>query len=179
MGPRHTREDMLRAALDVTARVGFGCLSFGRVAKELGTSDRMVVYYFPSKADLITEVAAQMGSQLQALLDTAFGSEPQPVDSLMSRAWPILTAPDADPVFAAYLEIVGLAAAGQEPYTTLAPRLIDAWVQWLAPRVAAPDPTDREGVALAAIAQLDGLLLIRHARGPEAADLAARHLGIS
>ncbi len=178
MGRRHTREDMLGAALEVTGRVGFASLTFGRVAKALGTSDRMVVYYFPTKAELINAVAARMGLALQSLLNQAFGVEPQSAHDLMRRAWPILASPDADPVFAAYLEIIGLAAAGQEPYRTLAPSLIEAWLEWLAPRIAV-DPDQQQTAALGVIAQLDGLLLIRHVSGAAAAQRAATYFGLT
>ena len=39
---------------------------------ELGVSDRIVVYYFPTKDDLITEVLLLVGVRLQGVLATAF-----------------------------------------------------------------------------------------------------------
>ena len=47
---------MLAAAVDVARAEGLSSLSFGRVARQVGTNDRTVVYYFPTKADLIGAV---------------------------------------------------------------------------------------------------------------------------
>ena len=46
MGYRHTREDILDGALTVAFDDGLSQLTYGRVAKQLGISDRTVVYYF-------------------------------------------------------------------------------------------------------------------------------------
>lgn len=179
MGYRHSREDMLHAAIEVAAEDGLGSLTFGRVAKKLGTSDRMVVYYFPTKSDLINQVAAALGGQLQELLAKAFGSDPLPAADLARRAWPVLAATSAEAVFAAFFEVVGLASAGREPFVTMAPMLIDSWVDWLVPRIAADDVQDPRDGALALVAQIDGLLLLRQVKGVRAANKAARQLGIA
>ena len=82
-------------------------------------------------------------------------------------------------VFAVFFEIVGLASARIEPYASLAPRLMDGWVAWLEPRVAASTRAQRRQQALAAVATLDGLLLLRRMSGARAANSAARELGLS
>ena len=43
---------------------GLSCLTFGRVAKRIGVSDRIVVYYFPTKEDLVGGVLAAVGAEL-------------------------------------------------------------------------------------------------------------------
>ena len=50
--------------MHVVLAEGVSALSYGRVAKELGISDRMVVYYFPAKADLISAVIVAIGGEL-------------------------------------------------------------------------------------------------------------------
>jgi hypothetical protein len=51
-------------------------------------------------------------------------------------------------------------------------------VDWLEPRIAAPTAAERRGQALASVALLDGLLLLRRMSGARAANTAARALGI-
>jgi AcrR family transcriptional regulator len=170
---------MLAAAVDVARADGLGALSFGRVARQVGTNDRTVVYYFPTKADLIGAVLLTLGEELQALLAEAFGDQPISPDHLVHRAWPVLARPDSQPIFALFFEIIGLAAVGTTPYDALAPAMLDQWLRWLEPRLDVDDPVERRAHALAVLARIDGLLLLRTIAGPEAAQEAARVSGLT
>lgn len=178
MGYRHTKEDILDGALDTVFADGLSQLTFGRVAKHLGISDRIVVYYFPTKDDLIGEVLMAVGARLQATLAPTFATSAADHVELLRLAWPVLADADADPVFALFFEAGGLAAAGREPYRTLVPQLVEAWIAWAAEFVRGT-PARRRGEAEAAVAVLDGLLLLRQLAGPEVADRAARRVGVT
>jgi AcrR family transcriptional regulator len=175
MGYRHTKEEILDAALAAAFDDGLSQLTFGRLAKRLGISDRIVVYYFPSKDDLISEVLVAMGAKLQAALAPALSTKATDHVELLRAAWPILAHLDADPVFALFFEAGGLAAVGREPYHTLVPQLIQAWIEW-ASSVISGTPAHRRIEAETAIATIDGLLLLRQLAGPETADRAARRI---
>ena len=178
VGYRHNREEILAGALAEVTDSGLSQLSFGRVAKRLEITDRMVVYYFPTKDDLLTAVVVELGLQLQRLLEDAFGSDRLPPAELERRAWPVLTSQTGDRVFAAFFELVGLASAGLAPFKTLAPLLVEAWVDWLGPHLESSTAANRRKETLAIVARLDGLLLLRATIGAEAADMAARQLGV-
>jgi AcrR family transcriptional regulator len=140
-------------------------------------SDRIVVYYFPTKDDLIGEVLFAMGAELQQALAPAFSARAGNHLELVREAWPMLARPEADPVFALFFEASGLAATGREPYRSLVPQLVDAWITWASEFIRGT-PARRRTEAEAAIAVIDGLLLLRQLAGPEAADRAARRIGV-
>ena len=177
MGHKHTREEILEGAVGVAFDDGLSKLTFGRVAARLGTSDRIVVYYFPSKSDLISAVLLAVGARLQVTLAPTLTSRVAGHIELARTAWPVLARPEADPIFALFFEANGLAASGLDPYRTIVPGLVTAWVDWAGEFVVG-DSEHRRAEAEAAIALLDGLLLLRQLAGPEAADRAAHQLRV-
>jgi len=178
MGYRHTKEEIREGALAVAFTDGLSQLTYGRVARHLGISDRIVVYYFPSKEDLVSEVLVSVGMRLQQALEPAFTSPAKEYLELVSAAWPIMACAEADPIFALFLEASGLAASGREPYRTLVPQLVEVWISWTAEFIHGT-AAQRRTKAEASIAVLDGLLLLRQMAGDVAADRAAKAIGVS
>jgi AcrR family transcriptional regulator len=177
MGYRHTKQEILDGALAAAFDDGLSQLTFGRVAKRLGINDRTVVYYFPTKEELLTEVVTSMGLQLQQTLGEAFASPAADHLELARAAWPVLARDETDRVFALFFEANGLAATGRAPFDTLVPQLVEAWIGWL---MLFLDGSERErrAEAEAAIAVIDGLILLRLLAGAAAATRAAARLGV-
>ncbi len=178
VGHKHTKAEILDGALAAAFDDGLSQLTFGRLAKRLGISDRIVVYYFPTKDDLISEVILAMGARLQQTLTEAFAERAADHLALVTAAWPVVTTPDADAVFALFFEANGLAASGREPYRTLVPTLVELWIVWAAGFIDGT-PEEQRTEAETSIALIDGLLLLRQLAGPEPAERAARRMGIS
>ena len=179
MGYRHSADEILDEAVEVAVANGLAELTFAKVAAGLGISDRMVVYYFPTKLDLVAGVATRLGAELQQLLAKAFGDERRSPDDLLALAWPVLASRRGDRVFALFFEMIGFASAGQEPYPHMVRSLMEAWRDWLAERVVGERTDVRRRQALSVMARIDGLLMIRRTMGNEAAALAAREMGIA
>ena len=177
MGHKHTKEEILAGALTTAFEVGLSRLTYGQVAKRLGISDRVVVYYFPSKDDLVSEVLLSLGGQLQQTLAPAFATPQADHVALARAAWPLLARPATDPVFALFFEANGLAAAGRDPFRSVVPQLVEAWIAWAAGLIQGT-ARQRRAEAETAIAVIDGLLLLRQLAGPAAAARAARRLGV-
>jgi len=175
MGYRHSKDDILEGALLAVFDDGLSRLTFGRLAARLGISDRVIVYYFPSKDDLIGEVLANLGQRLQLALAPAVTTPVDDHRQLVAKVWPVVARAEVDPVFALFFEAAGLAAAGIEPYRDLASQLMQGWIDWAAGCIRAT-PARRRAEAAAAIASLDGLLLLRQLAGADAANRAARRI---
>lgn len=168
----------MEGALAAALEDGLSQLTFGRLAKRLGISDRIIVYYFPSKDDLVSEVILAMGLQLRQTLVAAFTTPAADHRELMAAAWPVVARPENDRVFALFFEANGLAAVGRDPYRELVPTLVQVWIDWAAEFIEGT-PDRRRRQAETAVALLDGLLLLRQLVGPEAGDRAAATLGIA
>ena len=126
----------------------------------------------------MSEVLLAVGIQLQRTLEPAFAAKAAHHVDLLRAAWPVLARDDADPIFALFFEANGLAAAGREPFVTLVPQLVEAWIAWTA-EFFEGTPTQRRAEAETAIAVLDGLLLLRQLAGPASAKRAAARLGVT
>lgn len=177
VGHKYTKDELLSGAVDVALDEGLSELTFGRLASRLGISDRMVVYYFPTKNELVADVLRALGERLRVVLATAFDGPAADHLELARAAWPTLAQKEVDPLFAVFFEANGLAAAGRQPYGAVVRELVTAWTEWLAVFLSGPLPR-RRAEAQAAIALVDGLLLLRHIAGPEAATRAAQALRV-
>lgn len=158
---------------------GLSKLTYRRVADRLGIPDRTVVYYFPTKSDLLLAVLAALGERMRRLLDSTATSTPLPADALLAEAWRALGTEQADEPLRVFFQVVGFASAGIEPYPQLAAAVVAEWTEWLEQRIDEADPTRRRAQALASLAQLDGLLLLRRLGGAGAAHEAAGALGLN
>lgn len=178
MGYKHDAEEIVAGGVELVLEEGLSRLSFGRLAARMGMSDRSIVYYFPTKSDLAAAVVAKVGERLFLLVGQAFGDEPHEPMALARRAWPVLATEETDTVFKVWFELVGLAAAGIEPYPEIARAGLEGWVEWLVPRIDATSGDDPRAGATAVVGMIEGLLLVRGLLGPEGGDAAARGLGI-
>jgi AcrR family transcriptional regulator len=169
VGPKHSREQILDAAVRVAVGSGLGALSFRRVAEEAATSDRMVVYYFDDKSHLFGAILGRAGGQLQAMLTASLPSTRQGHLSrleILQAARGVFTDPQYASVIRLFLEAVGLAVAGTEPFATLAPTLLAQWVAWLDEQMG--DSAVQPGEAAATVAVIDGLMIVGSLLGADA-----------
>lgn len=178
MGHRHDKGDILTEALAAAVEDGLSQLTFGRLAKRLDISDRTIVYYFPTKSDLTSEVLGAMGADLLAKLAAAIPASVADHVELMRSAWPVLSSAEVRPIYSLFLEAMALAAIGRDPYDEVVPQLVEGWIAWTAGLIDAPDDVAR-AEAEAGIALADGLMLLGNAVGDDAAERAARRLGLA
>lgn len=127
------------------------------LAKAVGTSDRMLIYYFGTKDALINEslqlISAGMAEQLDALLGTHRRAGAQ----LLAEVTTATSSPLFRPMVQLWFEIVGLAARGKEPYATNAVIIAKGWIHWIETRLDQPQPNQ----AAELFAKVEGRLLLQ------------------
>jgi AcrR family transcriptional regulator len=162
----------LSGAVEHVLREGVATLSLRPLAAALGTSDRMLLYYFGTRDDLLTAVLGAVGGQLQAGLAATLPDGAVPPGRMLDVLWASLQDPAAEAHVRLYLEVSGLAARGRQPFADLARRVAEDWLAWVAPRLDVDD-ADREATAAGLLAAVDGVLLVRAVAGRERAAAAA------
>ncbi len=167
------REQFLDGAVQHVLRDGIGTLSLRPVAAALGTSDRMLLYYFGSRDALLTAILDRVGAILMSGLTT---SQPQgrvQPDRLLAAMWTLAADPVSEPILRLYLEILGLASARREPFASAAAQVGAEWLGWAQNRVDV-EPECRKDTAAGVLAVFDGLLMRRYGIGADESDGAAR-----
>lgn len=161
MSPQESRRDeMLDAAMEWVLAHGLGGLSLRPLAQDLGTSDRMLVYYFGTKDALVDAVLTHANQRLA--LRVAGDPEPDATPSAAIAAmWQRLSHPEAAPYLRLYFEVHGLALQQPERYRPFLVHVHQGWLDLTAHLLEPAAPSSASGVrrATVAVALVEGLLL--------------------
>ena len=174
MGER--REELAQGATDYVLEHGLIGLSLRPLAAALDTSDRMLLYHFSDKDDLVA-------TALRVSIDRSVaGIHAIPASADVRQAvldlWAVVSAPEQARCQRLYVEAAALGVLGTEPYATVVAEANDVWMEALATHLVAsglPPALSMRAASLVEAAfmglQLDGPL----AR-PEVVDVSVRDL---
>jgi len=169
------REAFLDGLVAYVLEHGVGTLSLRPLAAALGTSDRMLLYYFGTREQLLVAVLERVTLQLRHALAAAVPPERIPPVRLLEHLLAAAATQDLRPHLRLYVEISGLTAQGREPFASAARGIADAWLQWTAERLDVP-AEQRAATAAGLLAAVDGLLLVTFVVGDDVAQQAGTWL---
>jgi AcrR family transcriptional regulator len=154
---------------------GLGETSLRDIAKAVSTSDRMLLYYFKDKTDLLETVLTDIAQQLASLLDAWRSDEgPQPYVQLFAEMWAAIQRPTALPYVKLWIELSAAAVREREPEGRAASQIADLFLSWTESRLAARPGISRRHQATLLLGTIDGLaLLLAVGKGKEANQAAA------
>lgn len=147
--PRETarRDQLVAAATDFVLEHGLIGLSLRPLAAALGTSDRMLLYHFAGKDDLVAAVLRESNDRSVGRIDAL--PPPDSVRAEVLALWSAVTSPDLDRCQRLYVEAAALGLLGREPYSSVVREANAAWGAALGRRlVAAGVPEDHAGRAV-------------------------------
>lgn len=155
------RRTLLDLAVDHVLEHGITTLSLRPLAAALGTSDRMLLFYFDSKADLVRRILERASDRLTEMVTAGLDPPPRSRDELVRSLWRSVRGDDAAPYIRLFFEITGPALRHEEPYHEVAEAILRAWIALVASFDEPPPGASPSGRALAIVATIEGLLLCR------------------
>ncbi|MFG2635725.1 TetR/AcrR family transcriptional regulator [Streptomyces sp. NPDC048362] len=130
------RRDLLDQVRQYVIRNGLADLSLRPLARALGTSDRMLLYYFGTKERLVADALALDENRplLRApdLLDTLGRPEdPAGVRRFMEQVWRLFNTPDRRALLPLSLEVMAASLLHPDRYGPLMHDMITGWTRLL------------------------------------------------
>jgi len=155
------RADLIAQLADHVLAHGLGSASLRPLAAAVGTSDRMLLYYFPDKAALVSAVLETLAARMMTLLDVYRVSVPLLATELHDRLQPFVLDDNAWPFMQLWLEIASLAARGDRTCRHVGETIARGFLAWTAEQVSAPDDAVRRTDATRVLMAIEGAVLLK------------------
>jgi AcrR family transcriptional regulator len=160
--PLSDRKTQLVARLaDHVLANGLGSASLRPLAAAAGTSDRMLLYYFPDKASLITAILEEVAARMTAILGAQSGPERLTHAALQARLLPLLADDGVWPFMQVWLEIASLSARGDATCRRVGGGIARGFVAWLAGQIEGADEATRIAEATRLLITIEGAVLLK------------------
>jgi len=164
---RRRREAVLDPLADHVLRHGLDGANLRSLARAAGTSDRMLLYYFEDKADLLRAVLEHVADRLERDLGATAPGPPRTPEALLAEVWAAARAPALRPYLDLFVELAAKAGREGGVYRDVAGRVADRFQTWLVARLVVEEGARADACAFRLLATLDGLVLLQAAgRGP-------------
>lgn len=162
--PAH-RAELLERIVDYVFKHGVSGLSLRPLAAGVGSSPRVLLYYFGSKDDLIVEILKAAGARQRTMYAAMRGAAGDNSMEVCRALWRNISAPASEPVFRLFFEVYGMALQDRRRFATFLRGVVAQWLTMLTSlRVAEGEsPVRAEAFATMAIATFRGLLMDLHA----------------
>lgn len=136
------------ALADYVLTNGISEASLRPMAKAAGTSDRMLVYHYGSKAGVMEAALSEIARRNIATLEAILPPDPMPARDLMALLGSIAISDQFNPVFAVFFELAALSRRGDETALEVGHKVISHFKTWIEARITEPE---RAGELLASV----------------------------
>jgi AcrR family transcriptional regulator len=158
-------EDRRAALLDRLAdhvlAHGLIASSLRPLAKAAQTSDRMLLYYFADKAEIIAATLEVVAARMVVEMSAKMTEQPMPLDELIAHLSDTLLVPEFWPYMRLWLEIASRAAGGDPLYTGIGEQIGRGFLSWGAAQLEVPDEGSRAIAAAKLLIAIEGAVLLK------------------
>ena len=128
---------------------GLNTASLRPLAEAAKTSDRMLIYHFGSKENLIGELLLHLAAELQEKLDAALPAVRAKSNTMyLETVVALLRREPFARYMRVWLDIVSAAGHGSNDHKAIGKKMIDGYMQWLEARLPAENENPRATLAL-------------------------------
>src|SRR5580658_1211699 len=151
-------EELRNAIFQYLVVHGLTGLSLRPLAKAVGSSPRVLLYYFGSKEKMVAEVLAEVRLRQRASYGAvqagSFGEECRTI-------WKQMRSPDSEPLFRLFFEVYGIALRHPQLYSAFLSSTVEDWLRDIAAPLCRDGSSRGEARAFATVvlAGLRGFML--------------------
>ena len=162
----NVRSDRRQAAIDRMADhillEGLGAATLRPLAAAAGTSDRMLLYYFADKDELLSATLGRIAARMTAELDDAIPIGPlRSFPVLLEEVWTALSSESLKPFMHVWLDLAAGAARGLQPHLDLAGEIAGGFLAWVTSRLEGRSETERAASAALFLTSIEGMYLLK------------------
>jgi AcrR family transcriptional regulator len=156
------REAAIERMADHVLSEGLGAATLRPLAAAAGTSDRMLLYYFADKDELLTATLDRIATRMMVQLDGAIPVEPRrPFPVLLEQVWAALASESLQSYMPLWLDLASGAARGLQPHRDLAGEIADGFLAWVTIRLQPETNGEPSLSAPLFLASIEGMYLLK------------------
>ncbi len=159
--PDTKRADIIERLTAYVLAQGLSASSLRPLAKAAGTSDRMLLYYFKDKSEIITAVLEQISAQLVEMISTHTAAEPLPVDVLRRKLAGIVFEDALWPYMRIWLDVAARAAMGDPFYRAVGEQIGRGFLEWGKAQLQSDSDAQRDIDAARLLVSIEGMLFLK------------------
>jgi len=151
-------EELRDSIVTYLIRHGIADLSLRPLAKAVGSSPRVLLYYFGSKEKMVVTVLAEVRQRQRAIYTQMDAAT---FEAACQTIWKHMSAPDSVPLFRLFFEAYGLALRHPKRYKDFLYATVEDWIEFVARPLCREGHKRNQARALATIvlAGLRGFML--------------------
>lgn len=136
MAAAMNKADLLAAMAAHVRHVGLAGASLRPLARAAGTSDRMLIYHFGTKAKLITALLDRLADEMLGAMQAIMPETPADSDAaLAAEIIALFRTPTFQPYRRIWFDILSAASGDETVHGRVAQRILRGQVDWIAARL--------------------------------------------
>ena len=155
------REAAIERMADHVLAEGLNASTLRPLAAAAGTSDRMLLYYFADKDELLNATLERVAARMIAQLDEAVPEgKPRSFQGLLDEVWRALGSGGVKPFMHLWLDLAAGAVRGLQPHRDISSAIADGFLAWAASRLESPTEGDAALSAASFLVCIEGMLVV-------------------